>query len=184
MNVHEPLPHQKRSAERSGSILCLIEVVSSTNRSAQCSKAISRCEHVYYICNAPQTLQQCSIIRGVTFITKLSIRQQIAGDHNVVQHNRFSLRLSTIGNRMWDELNASGNVVEKEAVLPALPSPTCCKRESLFNQNPGFCRGAPKLIQNLGPPRAVIAGGDAKRLGHQLTAGPPIPPRGRLVATG
>ena len=60
---------------------------------------------------------QCDMIKEDT---KLTIRQQIAGDHNAVQHSCSSLRLSEIGNRIWEELNAFGNVEEKEALLLAL----------------------------------------------------------------
>ena len=51
---------------------------------------------------------------------KVSMRQQIARNHNVVQHTRSSPRLSEIGNRIWDELNTSSNVEEKRALLLAL----------------------------------------------------------------
>ena len=51
--------------------------------------------------------------------TKLTIRQQIAGDHTAVQHGCSSLRLSEIANRIWEELNASSNVEEKEALVLA-----------------------------------------------------------------
>ena len=156
MKVHEPLPHQERSAERSGSI-CVPEQflgVSMCNmfalRSQPCSTVIWPHWHQFYhcchvggavwvlggqhICTALPKLQaqylqagkvlpvwlshvQCDMIKEDT---KLSIRQQIAGDHNAMQHSCSSLRLSEIGNRIWDELNASGNVEEKEALLLAL----------------------------------------------------------------
>ena len=60
---------------------------------------------------------QCDMIKEDT---KLTIRQQITWDHNAVQHSCSSLRLSEFGNRIWDELNAFGNVEEKEALLLAL----------------------------------------------------------------
>ena len=60
---------------------------------------------------------QCDMIKEDT---KVSIKQQIAGDHNVVQHSSSSLRLPEIANGIWDELDAFGNVQEKAALLLAL----------------------------------------------------------------
>ena len=45
------------------------------------------------------------------------MREQITGDHNAVQQSCSCLRLSEIGYRIRDELNVSGTVEEKEALL-------------------------------------------------------------------